>query len=161
MKNVVLTFVALVGLMLTTSSLCAQATREYYVKNYWTNTYLFGGQDFGCGGESANMDDNNWVFVPISGQKNTYQIKHKQSGNSLYLNVGGLLNFAKVQNSSLGVQWILEPMPTVGENVYRIKNRWKPTMYLNNEKVSKTDGIECTVSNPNFHSSWWYLEGDE
>lgn len=157
MRNLVLTCVALLGLILITSSLYAQ---EYYVKNYWTKTYLFGGQDFGCGGMSANMYDNNWVFVPVRGQRNTYQIRHKESGNFLHIETG-FLDFGRIQSGWLSAQWILEPMPTVGENVYRIRNKWKPTLYLNNEKVSGYDGIECTVSNPNFHSSWWYLEGDE
>ncbi len=152
-----LSFVALVGLMLTTSTLYAQ---EYYLKNYWTKTYLFGGEDFGCGGTEPNMNANNWVFVPIKGEKNTYQIKHKQSGNFLHIETG-FLDFGKIQNGWFSAQWILEPMPSVGENVYRIKNKWKPTLYLNNEKVSENDGIECTVSNPDFHSSRWYLEGDQ
>jgi hypothetical protein len=134
--------------------------KEYYVKNYWTNTYLFGGQDFGCGGKTPNMTANNWVFLPVNGLKNTYQIRHKESGNFLHIEKG-FLDFGKIQSGWSSAQWILEPLPNFGENVYRIKNRLKPTLYLNNEKVAKSNGIECTVSNPNFHSSRWYLEGDE
>lgn len=134
--------------------------KEYYVKNNWTNTYLFGGQDFGCGGKTPNMSANNWVFLPVNGLKNTYQIRHKQTGNFLHIEKG-FLDFGIIQNGWLSAQWILEPLPNIGENVYRIKNRLKPTLYLNNEKVAKSNGIECTVSNPNFLSSRWYLEGDE
>ncbi len=138
----------------------AANAKEYYVKNNWTNTYLFGGQDFGCGGKTPNMSANNWVFLPVNGLKNTYQIRHKQSGNFLHIEKG-FLDFGKIQSGWTSAQWILEPLPNIGENVYRIKNRLKPTLYLNNEKVSKGNGIECTAIWPAAKSAWWYLEGDE
>jgi hypothetical protein len=144
----------------TTTIVNTANAKEYYVKNYWTKTYLFGGQDFGCGGKTASMSANNWVFLPVNGLKNTYQIQHKETGDFLHIEKG-FLDFGKIHSGWSSAQWILEPLPNFGDNVYKIKNKWKPTLYLNNEKVSKSNGIECSVIHPDFSSAKWYLEGDE
>jgi hypothetical protein len=159
MKNNFLFLAILFATLFITSNLLAQdVVKYYYVKNYWTKTYLFGGQDFGCGGKKATPDANSWAFEPVPGQKNTYFIKHYQSGN--YLNIEtGQLDYGQIKKGWFSAQWVLEK---VGKEagVYRIKNRWKPTLYLNNEKVSKTNGVECTTSNSGFWSSYWQLIED-
>lgn len=129
----------------------------YFAKNFWTKTYLFGGQDFGCGGKTATPEANSWAFNPVAGQKNTYEIYHTASGNYLHIQ-NGPLEYGEITDGWWSAQWILEPVKGSQPSVYRIKNRWKPTLYLNNEKVSKTNGIECTTSKPAFQSSWWILD---
>lgn len=135
----------------------AQKTKYYYVKNYWTQTYLFGGQDFGCGEKTAEPEANSWAFEPVPGLANTYFIKHKATGNYLHIQ-NGPLDYGKIKKGWWSAQWVLEPVKDPQPSVYRIKNRWKPNLYLNNEKVSKTNGVECTTVSPNFHSARWILD---
>ncbi len=157
MKKQLFVFVFVFSFGLIFNNLQAQDIEYYFVKNFWTKTYLFGGSDFGCGGKKATPEANSWAFEPVAGQKNTYFIKHTASDNYLHIQ-NGPLDYGAIEPGWWSAQWVLEPIK--GSNgTYRIKNRWKPTLYINNEKVSKTNGVECTTSNPNFQSSYWVLDG--
>ena len=157
MKKKFLFSALLCSFILTATNANAQEVKYYFVKNFWTKTYLFGGQDFGCGGKKTTPDVNSWAFEPVPGETNTYYIKHNATGNYLHIQ-NGPLDYGKIKKSWWSAQWVLEPVKGSQPSTYRIKNRWKPTLYLNNEKVSKSNGIECTVSNPNFQSSYWVLD---
>jgi len=156
MKKQFIIFALFLGASLFSNKINAQDTKYYFVQNFWTKTYLFGGQDFGCGGKTTTPEANSWTFEP-TGDNNTYRIKHTDSGN--YLNIeNGTLDYGEIQEGWLSAQWVIEPVKGCAPNCYRIRSVWKPTLYLNNEKVSKTNGVECTTSSPNFHSSYWILD---
>lgn len=151
----------------STNTLQAQSKADVgYLKNYWTNGYLFGGQDFGCmvnENGQPDADANTWTMEPVGKEwgLNTFRIKHTATG--LYLHIqNGKLELGKIQNGWHSAMWVFEmvegatPIAT-----FRIKNFWKPTLYLNNEKVSETNGVECTVSKASFHSSYWIVEDKE
>jgi hypothetical protein len=106
---------------LFSSNLKAQEIQYYFVKNYWTKTYLFAGQDFGCGGKTATPEANSWAFEPVGTEKNTYRIMHTDSG--YYLNIEkGALVCGLIESGWHSAQWILEPVKGVS-NGYRIKNK--------------------------------------
>jgi|JI91814CRNA_FD_contig_31_2776081_length_564_multi_5_in_0_out_0_1 hypothetical protein len=153
--------------LLSTNALQAQSeVHGGYLKNYWTNGYLFGGQDFGCmvnENGQPDADANAWTFEPLGkgweGQKSTFRLKHTATG--LYLHIqNGKLELGKIQKGWHSAMWVFEELEGLTAT-FRIKNFWKPTLYLNNEKVSKTNGVECTVSKDSFNSSYWVIEGDD
>jgi hypothetical protein len=79
----------------------------------------------------------------------------------MYLHIqNGTLDFGKIEKGWNSAMWVFEPVDGL-VNTFRIKNLWKPTLYLNNEKVSETNGVECTISTDSFNSSYWILEGDD
>ncbi len=127
-----------------------------FVQNYWTKGYLFGGQDFGCSKMKPTLETNSFNFIPVENEKNTFYIK--LTDTERYLNIEkGSLELGEINKDFHSSHWILEPVKGI-ENCYRIRNRWKPTLYLNNEKVSKTNGVDCSAVNDAANSSYWLLD---
>ena len=69
-----------------------------------------------------------WIFEPVDGY---YQIKNRWRNEFLHIQ-NGPIECGGIQPGWWSAQWALEPV--AGTSFYRIRNRWKPEIALNNQQ---------------------------
>lgn len=69
-----------------------------------------------------------WILEPIDGY---YQIKNRWRNEFLHIQ-NGPIECGSIQPGWWSAQWALEPV--AGTSFYRIRNRWKPEIALNNQQ---------------------------
>ena len=96
-----------------------------------------------------------WVMEKVEGA-DFYRIRNrwkKDGTNDFYLhNQNGTLEAGAIQPGWWSAHWALEK---VDATYYRIKNRWKPTEYLNIQGPA----LACGAAEPGWWSAQWALEG--
>lgn len=69
-----------------------------------------------------------WILEPVDGY---YQIKNRWRNEFLHIQ-NGPVECSPIQPGWWSAQWALEPV--AGTSFYRIRNRWKPEIALNNQQ---------------------------
>lgn len=120
--------IAVVILMISATSITAQ--NFYQLQNRWKSNEFIHVQEPNpsAGAIEPGWWSAQWILEPIDGY---YQIKNRWRNEFLHIQNGPISSGA-IQPGWWSAQWALEPV--AGTSFYRIRNRWKPEIALNNQQ---------------------------